>query len=102
MYAYNAREYGECDGSSPMGSRCHTSGMRIQNHAGVTLLPVYMPSRSDGGLARASSGAVNSLLFSHISIYIQFYIVYLDTYLCAYVCWFVWFACRFTYSLTSP
>lgn len=26
-----------------MGSRCHTSGMRIQSHAGVTLLPVYMP-----------------------------------------------------------
>jgi len=25
-----------------MGSRCRASGMRIQSHAGVTLLPVYM------------------------------------------------------------
>lgn len=34
----------ECDvDGSLMGSRCHTSGMRIQSHAGVTLLPVYMP-----------------------------------------------------------
>lgn len=37
----------ECDvDGSLMGSRCHTSGMRIQSHAGVTLLPVYMPRSS--------------------------------------------------------
>lgn len=37
-----------------MGSRCHTSGMRIQSHAGVTLLPVYMPSSVPSGQITSS------------------------------------------------